>query len=331
MLPAPNVAMMDVTDLELLRLELGLVKGRWIDARGDTTLSDLLGGVQRHDACWAQISQRAAASWLAGVRVRDPRYGSIMGAELLPGLCADPVIMFVVWRTGLAHTFTPRGDPRTYDAVSERLKLGFSFDVSDALATLGRLARETRLSVAGWTSADAWVQLAAAAAPVHVFLDGACATPPIWPSPPPWLPAEWLKTVGGTIRADGPPTPLASMIDADVGGDRETSAALRRRWWAYLRQADVGSCCDVASALEAHVADTVCGWVCPTDLWTAPEWRGVLLAPEIVEALRRGNAADGTSFTLASLSRRVAAVAAAWSLAHGRSAAELAMWTRRRR
>lgn len=109
MLPAPNVAMMDVTDLELLRLELGLVKGRWIDARGDTTLSDLLGGVQRHDACWAQVSQRAAASWLAGVRVRDQRYGSIMGAELLPGLCADPVIMFVVWRTGLVHTFTPMG------------------------------------------------------------------------------------------------------------------------------------------------------------------------------------------------------------------------------
>lgn len=100
--------------------------------------------------------------------------------------------------------------------------------------------------------------------------------------------------------------------------------------WGWLVQAGAGPAGDVAAELEARVSGSIGGWAGPPDLWTAPEWRGVLLAPELVEALRRQDAAEGTGFMLASLSRRVAPVASAWAAAHWYPRGHLTGWARRR-
>jgi hypothetical protein len=121
------------------------------------------------------------------------------------------------------------------------------------------------------------------------------------------------------------------MVDADVGGTRRTSAALRLRWWACLRQVDSGRAFDAWTEWLGTAAVAVEGWPAEPGLWADPEWRGALLAPHLVEQLRRRDAAERTGFPLANLSRRVAVVAAAWAVGRDLGSGELGVLARRRR
>jgi hypothetical protein len=196
--------LLEEPELEGLRRELGLAGARVVDAADNVELVAVAGGRVLASDTWTQMSVRAASSWLAGARLRDPRYGTLMGAELLPRLCKAPAIMLVLWRAGRPHLVTPRAVDGLYGTVSAYLRRAGLFDVEAAAAGVRAAAMRLRAGQDGAAVGRLWDALDTAVEPVHVRLDAVPIGTSLWVGDAAWLPAEWRAPGGGRGSCCGP-------------------------------------------------------------------------------------------------------------------------------